>query len=1220
MKKNVRSDFKKYQELVKKSNLFDKKFYLKTYRDARIADMTPLEHFIKIGLLENRKPNDFFDPIWYIKYYTDVEESGIFPFIHFLKYGIYENRFANQNEKIMYEKLLKKGFDVEFYKNKYEDLKKLNDDFDYILHYVRYGQYEGREIRFLENEKQNTIKLDNKIDIPDWFKEDLYLQCNIDVKEAVESGSYSSGYEHFYKYGSEEVKNGQRIIYPNIGYFCEEDYLSKRPDVEKAIEHGDFKDAYEHYLLFGAYEIYQENKSIIEATNSLKLSPYELWQKHNKLTKNRQNYLLNNLSKIKRDIKFSIIIPVYNPPLKYLKKAIESVQKQIYTNWEICIVDDCSTNTYVKPFLKQLEENVKNIKLTFNEKNTHISEATNIAVKSATGDYLVFLDQDDELTEDALAELALYINKYPQSDIVYSDDDKIDMDGNRFDPQFKPDWSPEYLLSFMYCSHVKCVRREFFNELGGFRKGFEGSQDYDFFLRASEKAKHVGHIPRILYHWRVIPGSTAAGGNEKDYSFKAGVKALQEALNRRKIRGKAYHPEWALKNGNGIYAIDFPDDGKSVAIIIPTKNGYELLKRCVESLKKTTYKNYKIYIIDNESDESETIQYLKSLKHCKILNIKSPGGKFSFSYINNEAVKYVKEELLLFLNNDTKVINPKWLSQMVGYMQFEGVGSVGAKLIFPDGRIQHAGILHNISHGFPMTSGRLQAQWEWGYMASNVSSKNFLAVTAACMLTPKKLFEQLGGFDEKDFAVAFNDCDYGYRLYKAGYRNVLAPEAELYHYEGATRGHGDKPIEEANYIRKYGKWKDPYYNPNLALNCSDYKIDAKTVVLHKIPKFKIAMVTHSMNLEGAPKSFFEIAKSLKRNGEIEPIVLSHVSGPLEEFYREEGIEVHIIENFNLFQLDSKEAIDSFLLKQAKLLKSLDVDVVYGNTIESFWAIQCAELLDLPSIWNIRESEEPFSSYNHNINIKNLMIESIEYPYRVVFVADATKQVYEPLNTQNNFITIYNGFDEEMAKKKIENLTPEKCRKKLNIEKNELCILTVGTVCERKGQIDLVKAVKKLDDEIVKKLKIFIVGDRKSLDYSKQMHDLINALPQHKKDKITVVDETLDVYKYYLASDIFVCSSRVESFPKVIQEAMYFKLAIITTPVFGIVEQVKDNVSALYYEPGNIEQLANNIVKVTKDEALRKTLASNAKAALGIFPTIEEMGNAYKEVFKEAWLS
>lgn len=1020
--------------------------------------------------------------------------------------------------------------------------------------------------------------------------------------------------EHYIKYGVFEGKN------PSIE-FDTLFYLEQHKDVaESGIN------PLVHYIMFGENE--QRNIRRVDGnilcSKTKKEDVYQSWKAVNKINKNKISLLKYHLLRCTYSPKISVIIPVYNPPLLFLTKALDSVKKQIYTNWEICIVDDASTDISVKPYLIKLQQDeCSSIKVHFNLNNVHISESTNMAVKMANGDYLVFLDQDDELTPDALAEVVLYINKEKDTDLLYSDDDKIDEEGKTFAPQFKPVWSPEYLLSFMYVGHLKCVKKSLYEEIGGFRMGYEGSQDYDFYLRASERARKIGHIPKILYHWRVLPGSTAANGNEKRYSFQAGINALQDTLVRRNVLGVAYQPEWALNNGNGIYAIKFPDEGENVAIIIPTKNGVDLLRRCINSIEQTTYKNYTIYVIDNESDEEEAIDYLNylnNLENYKVFKIPSPNGVFSYSYINNEAAKLVQEELILFLNNDTEVINPKWLSQMVGYLQFNGVGSVGARLLFPDKKIQHAGILHGLFHGFPTTSGRLLPSWEWGYMASTVTSRNFSAVTAGCMLTRKKYFFDLGGFDDVNFSVAFNDCDYGYKLYKAGYRNVLAPEAELFHYEGASRGHGDKPSEEAAYIRKYGQWPDPYYNPNLSMNCSDYSLDAKTVVLHEIPNIRLLMVTHNLNYEGAPKHVLELAKTLKQKGKVEPIILSHISGPLLSAFKKENIDVKIIKDFNLFSCNDSESIDLFLNIMEGMIAELNIDVVYGNTIEAFWAIQCSKKINLPSIWNIHESEEPFSSYNHNVVIKDLMVNALSYPYKVVFVSDATKAIYEYLNTQNNFITIHNGFDEEHALNCTENINKKNLKKKFDIRDDELVVLIVGTVCERKGQIDLIHAIEEIDERYVARMKFFIVGDRKSLQYSKKLHQVIEKLPISKSKKITVVDETSDIHAYYLISDVFVCSSRIESFPKVIQEAMYHELAIITTPVFGIVEQVRNNVSALYYTPGDILKLSENLITMLLDVEKRNRLRMNAKISLSILPTLTEMTDQYLEIIKESWLS
>lgn len=1192
--------FRNEYKTIKKSGLFDEKYYLETYEDVRKADINPIKHYIKNGWKEGRNPSENFNTNDYIQQNNISLNSKYSPLFHQIK-SLSNKQKATLSE---YNIIKRSGlFDEKYYLQTYEDVK--NANIDAIKHFMEFGWKERRN----PSERFNT---------------NFYLETYQDIKEANINPLI-----HYIEYGKKEKRRIKIDKQTKIDKKIRQikiilNQIKNNPQYIKKFLSEVKVHGFQSALLRvkSKMKIYPEfvNINLEQSGNKELLTPYHSWLEVNKLTNNRLNYLNKNLNKTIFRPLISVIIPVYNPPLEFLQKAINSVVNQVYKNFEICIVDDHSTNLYIKPYLENLQNNYENIRVSFNSKNSHISITTNNAVNLAKGEYLVFLDQDDELTLDAFAEIILYLNNNKDCELLYSDDDKIDTNGNCFDPQFKPDWSPEYLLSFMYCSHLKCVKRSLYEKVGGFRKGYEGSQDYDFYLRASEQIKFVGHIPRILYHWRVIPGSTAAGGNEKNYSFQAGINAVQDTLNRRNIKAKAYQPEWALKNGNGIYAIEFPDHGKSVAIIIPTKNGYDLLYRCIESLKKTTYNNYKIYIIDNESDDKKTINYLESLNYCNILKIKSPNGRFSFSYINNEAVNQVQEELVLFLNNDTEVINPRWLSQMVGYLQFDGVGSVGAKLLFPNNTIQHAGIIHGLTHGFPITSGRLQADWEWGYLASNITSRNFSAVTAACMLTPKKLFEELGGFDDQDFSVAFNDCDYGYRLYNNGYRNVLAPEALLYHYEGATRGHGDKPIEESAYIKKYSMWKDPYYNLNLSENSSDYSISSNSVILHDVPKFKVLMVTHNLNLEGAPKSFYEIAKGIKRAGLVEPIVLSHTNGPLLKLYEEESIEVRVIEGFNLFSMINEPQIKGFLDNQVKYIEKLGVSVIYGNTIEAFWAMQCAKKLNLPCVWNIRESEDPFSSYNHNPEIKRLMIDSLKYPYKTVFVADATKNIYTHLNTQNNFMTIYNGFDEELAKNKVKNFNINAIKTDLNIDKNDLTVLILGTVCERKGQKDLILAIQQMSSSFVNKLRFFIVGDRKSLDYSKELHEIIKTLPEEKKSRITVVDETSEIYKYYMTSDIFVCSSRVESFPKVIQEAMYYELAIITTPVYGIVEQVKNNVSALYYEPGDIKVLLNHLEKLTLNNELRNKLSSNAKIALDIFPTIDEMASQYENVFKEAWLS
>ena len=371
------------------------------------------------------------------------------------------------------------------------------------------------------------------------------------------------------------------------------------------------------------------------------------------LERKKQQRLLHRLSKITSPPLLSIVMPVYNTPRAILEITIKSVVDQVYGNWELCIADDASPHEDVRNHLKEWANRDKRISVRFRETNGNISLSTNTAASLANGDYLVFLDHDDELSPDALGEIALKIDEFPDADIIYSDDDKIDVNGNRFAPQFKPDWSPELLLSYMYFSHIFVVRRSLFDELGGMRVGFEGSQDYDFALRASEKARGVYHISLVLYHWRVLPNSTASSGNAKPGSIDAGRRAVQEALDRRKIPAKAYQPGWAQKAQAGIFSHKYVlANYPSVSIIIPTKNQKKILARCIDSLvDKTNYPNYEIMVIDNNSDEPETIAYLKELSwkpKIKVVAVGNLQGKFNYSFINNRAVEKTVSDYVLF--------------------------------------------------------------------------------------------------------------------------------------------------------------------------------------------------------------------------------------------------------------------------------------------------------------------------------------------------------------------------------------------------------------------------------------------------------------------------------------------------------------------------------------------------------------------------------------------
>lgn len=530
--------------------------------------------------------------------------------------------------------------------------------------------------------------------------------------------------------------------------------------------------------------------------------------------------------------KISIAMPVYNVEEKWLRLCIDSILNQVYTNWELCMADDASTDPNVKKILTEYQQLDERIRVVFREQNGHISEATNSALAIATGEFVALLDNDDELAINAFYEVVKVLNENPELDLIYSDEDKIDMDGNRSDPAFKPDWSPDLLLGTNYISHLGVYRRSILEEIGGFRKGYEGSQDYDLVLRFTEKTtkERIKHIPKVLYYWRMLPTSTAVDQGSKGYAFEAGLRAVQDALVRREINGHATHGA-----ANGLYDVYYDiESEKLVSIIIPTKNGYKDVQRCVSSIiEKTTYQNYEIIMADNGSTDPKMhelyVEFEKQLPGRFF--VESIDIPFNFSTINNRAAKKAHGEYLLFLNNDTEVITENWLTLMVSFAQQERIGCVGAKLLYPNNTVQHAGVILGLGgvaghghYGYP--------HGDLGYFGRLAINVNYSAVTAACLLMKKADFDAVGGFEEA-FTVAFNDVDLCLKVQALGRDNVWLHEAELYHFESQTRGYDDKGKKKKRFeqekVMMEEKWgplieNDPFYNPNLTRDIPNFSL------------------------------------------------------------------------------------------------------------------------------------------------------------------------------------------------------------------------------------------------------------------------------------------------------------------------------------------------------------------------------------------------------------
>ncbi|WP_337176281.1 glycosyltransferase [Paludisphaera sp.] len=946
------------------------------------------------------------------------------------------------------------------------------------------------------------------------------------------------------------------------------------------------------------------------------IDPYDAWLAVNGPSPRRAERLAEEVARLSRRPSFSILTPVYNTPPELLEEAVRSVQAQSYEDWELILADDASNDPATLALLATAPWADPRVRVVTRPANGNISAATNTAAEVASGEWLVLLDHDDALHPEALARLAIAIDREPAVDMVYSDDDKTDLSGARFAPQFKPDWSPELLLSFCYTGHVSAVRASLYREVGGMRLGFEGSQDHDFWLRASEKARGVAHVPHILYHWRVVPGSTAASGHEKPHSFEAGRRAVEEAFARRGVPCRVEQPAWALAAGCGMYQPVMPDDGPSVAVVIPTKNQRKLLQNLLESLGATTYRNYRVYIIDNESDDPETLAYLATAR-ATVLRIPNADGKFNYAAIHNTAVRGLREDLIVFLNNDVEVIEPRWLSQMVGWSRLPGVGSVGARLLYSDRRIQHAGIVHGLHEGMAGHAFKLLPWWDGGAMGLARVSRDAYAVTAACMITPRELFLEMGGFDEENFGVAYNDADYGYRLHDAGYRNVVCAEAELFHHEGATRGFGDNPREEANYRRMHGHRRDPYFSPHFDPRSEAHVVQPTVVPTSDDAPVRLLAVSHNLNWEGASRFELEMVAGLKATGGYEPMVVSPVDGPLRAEYEKAGIPIRVDASLvNLF--GGPDAYAEARGRMVDLLRDGGFHALHANTLQSFWAIDAARAAGLPSVWSIHESE-PWQTYYDNFprEIARMALESVAVPYRVVFSSHASTNVWQALDTRSNYGLIRFSLNAPRFHAELESRPREDARRELGIGDDEVCVLLLGTVCDRKGQHDLVHAFAAMAPETARKLRCVVVGARDSLEYSQELRRLSAALPEDRADRFLIVAETGETAAYWQAADVFCCSSRVESYPHVILEAMARGLPIVTTPVYGIPEQVRHDLNALVYHPGDVPLLTHHLETLANDPARRETMAAASPWVLQSIPSYADEIADYARLIRAA---
>ena len=927
--------------------------------------------------------------------------------------------------------------------------------------------------------------------------------------------------------------------------------------------------------------------------------PYTRWCWHNRLTPRLRAVLEQDAAALVAagGPLISVVVPAYNTPEKYLRELLKSLRLQVYPRWELCIADDASPQPHVRRILEEAARADARIKPVFRAENGHIARATNSALDVATGGYVALLDHDDILPHDALLHVAQAIARHPTAGYLYTDEDKIDDTGRRFDPQFKGDWSPEMAITHNYTHHLTVIRRDLVEKAGRLRPEFNGAQDIDLFLRCWEliPAAEVIHVPFIGYHWRAHAQSTATRGDQKNYLFEAARKGIVEALRRRGLRAEPVLPQIAQDYALCLYQLKWNPAilrENPVTIVIPTRNRADLLRTCLDSIARTTPReSVQVVVVDDNSNEPDAIAYLQSLPvrpdlRCEVIRAPvSPEG-FNYSRLVNLGTARASTPFVLHLNNDVEALAPGWLEDLAGWLTVPGVGVVGAKLLYPDGTLNHAGIALSRSDGLPHVLFEKEPADDLGHLFLPHAARNVAAVTGACLLTRTDLYRQLRGFDEEKFQVAYNDVDYCLRAEAAGFRTVFSPSAVLRHVGSASRGRTYAEREHVAYLERYRGHRDPHLNEALVFPPRSLPLNpyhqryARTV-----RPFRALVVTHNLNFEGAPIFIFELARFLAEQPGVTVMIASPSDGPLRARYEQLGLKVEIWDVAELLGAKAPDEFNLALRKFAATRSWDNVDVLVCNTMLAFWGVHLAAHLGKSSALYIHES----------IAVKRLfapllpplmhasVAEAFRLATRVIFTAQATRGIFEEYNTGDNFRSLNSWVDFGRIEQFAAEHTPADLRRQHGLDPDAVVIANIGSICERKGQHVYIRGIDLLAKDLPevargRKIQWVMVGAREG-PYMESLREDIQLMNLHD---VKIFPETGAIYDFYRMADLLVCTSFEESFPRVLLEAMVFGNRIVSTDVNGIPEMVTNTDEAYLVPAGDPFKLAAAMKRALAD--------------------------------------
>lgn len=945
--------------------------------------------------------------------------------------------------------------------------------------------------------------------------------------------------------------------------------------------------------------------------------PYPAWTITHQLTPHLRQRLETTVEKLETvGPRFGLLVDTRGCTPTQLQELAASLTKQIYPHWQATFAGDV-TGPSGDPRIKSEPVSDQN----------NFIRTLNAAAHQAKGTHLALLPGHSRLSPDALVELADRLAANPALELIYTDEDRMDNAGVRTAPIFKPVWSPALADSGLFPGQLSVIRRERFVELGSFREGFDRVLWYDVLLRVGDKlrAEQVAHVPLICHHARARPSALALA----DPSYEQARQALADAVHRRGWAAVPFLPEIGHHRQLRFHQLRWEKSiltRLQVTIVIPTRDHLYRLQECIELLDETVDWRYvKLIIVDDHSRDADAVAYLAAIQKridliCTVVRPADPQAPFNYSKLVNAARPHLDTPLVLHLNNDVNALEAGWLEEMAGWFTQPDVGIVGAKLVYPEKNLNHTGIIIGPHGGladtpFAKVHGN-DVEVVWHAVAREVS-----AVTGACLMTRTSLYRELGGFDEKDFGVAYNDVDYCLRARKQNLRVIYTPQAQLMHWGSATRGITFNEAEHIAFVRRYPSYRDPYFSPHLELSGAQIRcrgaFSARTT---RAGKLRLLLLTHNLNLEGAPLFLLEYATYMAKNAGFGLEILSSQDGPLRTAFEALGAHITLVDAAPLYASPNEETFHQRLSELAQTIDWEHLDLVVCNTLVSFWGITLARGAGKPSLFYIHESSSVFRFFAAKLELPlhALVHDALARATHTLFLCAATRAYYEDDNLHGNFRIVPSWIRLDEIEEFRRTADRVALRHKHGFADDETVIANIGTVCERKGQHIFLRAIDHFNHHQGHrgKFRFVLVGARPGIYLDLLLRDLKNL----GLTNVTLVPETREVFDFFVAADLFVCTSYEESFPRVVMEAMAFRTPMVTTDVHGIAEMIGQRQDGYLVAPGDPIALSKMLWTCLAKERSGKSLTPTAYSKALRYYDYEKVLPLHVELAREAWLA